>query len=157
MHGRCVHCGKRELKEGRDRGSYNECAFLRRRRRHTQARGGGDLSIKFIGGDLGRGEMMRGTRANFFSLFPSHPFLFFSALTNPHFFIKGRNFRPEGGEEEEDPLEWPRAAAAEARRRRRRGDKRGDGPPQFEGRGRGRKRRRRRRRKEARRGGEGPR
>ncbi len=55
MHGRCVHCGKRELKEGRDRGSYNECAFLRRRRRHTQARGGGDLSIKFIGGDLGRG------------------------------------------------------------------------------------------------------
>ncbi len=122
----------------------------------THASEGGDLSIKFIGGDLGRGEMMRGTRANFFSLFPSHPFLFFSALTNPHFFIKGRNFRPEDGEEEEeeDPLEWPRAAAAEARRRRRRrrrrGDKRGDGPPQFEGRGRGRKRKRR---KEARRGG----
>ncbi len=129
----------------------------------THASEGGDLSIKFIGGDLGRGEMMRGTSANFFSLFPSHPFLFFSALTNPHFFIKGRNFRPEDGEEEEegeDPLEWPRAAAAAAwrrrrRRRRRRGDKRGDGPPQFEGRGRGRKRRRRR--KEARRGGEGPR
>ncbi len=54
----------------------------------THASEGGDLSIKFIGGDLGRGEMMRGTRANFFSLFP--------CPNQPSFFHKGAKLSARG-------------------------------------------------------------